>query len=351
MQPRATALVPLPALRHGHLGSSSSSSSGGGLLRSQCAAGMRGSTGRCGGASGYSRAATGLFSFSAAALSAFAGGVKRPGRFAQATRAPRGALQGSRAVGTQAWQSVEHVYCINLDHRVERWRFMQEQFQRLQMPVERFSAVNGKAQDIPHLAECGLIATEALPRYYLPEEQKLFGTDLTAGGIGCAMSHFLIWRDIILRCETGNGDPKAPYLVIEDDCKMCDGFSEALLMERLSHVPDDWQIVYLGGQDLLRRQHLYEVSRGVRRLYKGFRETTAYVINADGAKACLEVCVPMHWQVDTHLNDESLRHGLKHMVKSDDDVTMHPRGYCLWPPIVAQDRDGFPTDVQKCEHD
>ena len=25
----------------------------------------------------------------------------------------------------------------------------------------------------------------------------------------------------------------------------------------------------------------------------------------------LQVCVPMHWQVDTHLNDESLREGLK----------------------------------------
>ena len=35
----------------------------------------------------------------------------------------------------------------------------------------------------------GVIAMEALPRYYLPDEQKLFGTDLTAGAIGCALSH------------------------------------------------------------------------------------------------------------------------------------------------------------------
>ena len=91
-----------------------------------------------------------------------------------------------------------------------------------------------------------------------------------------------------------------------------------LLVDHPTHALQDWEIVYLGGQDLLRRpeqallvldagtissivivrttllgalegffsccerlmarhvlwcrQHLYEVGRGVRRLYKGFRE-------------------------------------------------------------------------------
>eukprot|EP00435_Cladocopium_sp_Y103_P041604 s40_g11.t1 len=249
------------------------------------------------------------------------------------------------------WKSLAHVYCMNLDHRPERWEFMQGQFQRLRLPVERFSAVNGRELDVPELAMNGIIAMEALPRYYLPDEQKLFGTDLTAGAIGCALSHMLIWRDIVRRCAEDGVDPRAPFLVIEDDCQFCPEFSESLLLERLSHVPEDWQIVYLGGQDLLRRQHLYEVGKGVRRLYKGFRETTAYVINDAGAKACLEVSVPLHWQIDTHMNDESLREGLKPPKPGHQDHTMHPRGYFLWPGIVAQQREGFPTDVQKMEHD
>merc|ERR1739845_179973 len=97
-----------------------------------------------------------------------------------------------------------------------------------------------------------------------------------------------------------------------------------------------------GGQDLLRRQAQYEVAPGFRRLYKGFRETTAYVINEAGAKACLEVCVPMYWQVDTHLNDESLREGFRMMRDDDSDVTMRPRGYCLFPGIVSQQERRFP---------
>eukprot|EP00747_Dinoflagellata_sp_TGD_P214914 gnl/TRDRNA2_/TRDRNA2_87714_c0_seq1.p1 gnl/TRDRNA2_/TRDRNA2_87714_c0~~gnl/TRDRNA2_/TRDRNA2_87714_c0_seq1.p1 ORF type:complete len:278 (-),score=43.08 gnl/TRDRNA2_/TRDRNA2_87714_c0_seq1:38-871(-) len=255
-----------------------------------------------------------------------------------------------RATVERPWCSLEHIYCVNLDRRPERWSYMQAQFSRLQMPVQRFSAVDGSKLDVPHLAEVGLIAKEALPRYHLPREQKLFGTDLTDGGIGCALSHMMIWKDVIRRVIAGSATADSVFLVVEDDCQFLPDFSEQRLRERLAHVPDDWEIVYLGGQDLMGRQHLYEVAPGVRRLYKGFRETTAYVVRDAGAKAALEVCVPMYWQVDTHLNDPSLRQGLRPIKDGDAEYTMRPRGYCLFPPLVEQPRDAFPTDVQKCEH-
>lgn len=264
--------------------------------------------------------------------------------------APEQAMRRSLARASLPWRSFERIYCVNLDRRPERWTFMQDQFVRLRMPVQRWSAVDGQTLNVPHLAEVGIIAKEALPRYFLPNDQKLFGTDLTDGGIGCALSHMMIWRDIINLCGAGSATSKSMFLVIEDDCQFADGFNEEVVLERMSHVPSDWELVYLGGQDLLHRQHQYQVSQGVRRLYKGFRETTAYVINEKGAKTALEVCVPMHWQVDTHLNDESLREGLRPPRPDEKDYTMRPRGYCLWPPIVTQLHDAFPTDVQKCEH-
>jgi len=249
------------------------------------------------------------------------------------------------------WRSLERVYCVNLDRRPERWSFMQAQFERMQLPVRRFSAVDGRTLDVPHLAEMGIIAKEAMPRYYLPDEMKLFGTDLTDGGIGCALSHMMIWKDIIRQCAAGTASSESVFLVVEDDCEFAEGFSEEMLLDRLSHVPSDWELVYLGGQDLMHKQHLYPAGQGVRRLYKGFRETTAYVVNEAGAKACLEVCVPMYWQVDTHLNDESTREGLRAPRRGEQEFTMRPRGYCLHPPVVAQNRASFPTDVQKVEHD
>jgi len=228
---------------------------------------------------------------------------------------------------------------------------MQQQFAHLRLPAQRWSAVDGRTINVPELAEMGLIAKEALPRYYLPDEQKLFGTDLTDGGIGCALSHMMIWRDILSRRDEASVGPSGAFLVVEDDCQFLPGFSEGLLNSRLSHVPEDWELIYLGGQDLMHRQHEYQVAEGVRRLYKGFRETTAYLINEAGAKAALEVCVPMYWQIDTHLNDESLREGLRPPRPGETDYTMRPRGYCLWPPLVAQERKAFKTDVQKVEHD
>jgi len=243
------------------------------------------------------------------------------------------------------WQHFERVFCINLDRRPDRWKFMQSQFAHLRMPVQRWSAVDGNNLNVQNLANVGLVAKAALPRYFLPAQQKLFGTDLTDGAIGCALSHMQIWKEII---ECGRGE-QSTFLVLEDDCQFLPDFSEEVLAQRLDHVPNDWELIYIGGQDLMHKQHRYEVSTGVRRLYKGFRETTAYVINVAGAKAALEVCVPMHWQFDTQLNDESLRQGFG-FGRDHQEYTMKPRGYCLWPPMVFQQRDKFKTDVQTIEH-
>lgn len=239
------------------------------------------------------------------------------------------------------WQSLTAVYCVNLHRRPERWEFMQDQFAQLQLPVERWRAVDGQCLDIHALVSAGLVCEEVLPRYLLPDEKKLFGIDLTAGGIGCALSHMQIWKDVIERFPD---DDKGRFLVLEDDCQFLPSFGEDCLNERLSHVPDNWQMVFLGGADLMGRQSALEVRPGVRRLYKGFRETTAYVINVVGCKACLEVSVPLSWQIDTHLTENEVEAG-------GVSYTVKPMGYCLFPPLVEQARDRFRTDVQKQEHD
>lgn len=219
---------------------------------------------------------------------------------------------------------------------------MQEQLAALRMPAARWSAVDGHELDVEALARGGLINPRALQRYFLPDEAKLFGIDLTAGGIGCAISHMEIWKYVI---ETfPDDDENSHFLVIEDDCRFVPGFSEDLLQERLSKVPSGWQMVYLGGQDLMKRQDELAVADGVRRLYHGFRETTAYVITVDGCKACLEVTVPLSWQVDTHLTENEVQE------EGRLAYTIKPLGFCLFPPLVEQERSLFATDVQKTEH-
>lgn len=255
---------------------------------------------------------------------------------------PAGARVARQDLHSLPWRSLRGVYCVNLDRRPERWLFMRDQFAALRMHARRWPAVDGRQLDVHRLVDAGLISAKALPRYLLPDGAKLFGIDLTAGGIGCALSHMQIWKHVIEHSE-GCGE-HTRFLVVEDDCEFLAGFSEVLLERRMAQVPPDWQIVFLGGQDLMRKQGALEVAAGVRRLYGGFRETTAYLITVAGCKACLEVTVPMSWQFDTHLteNQAELPGGLSYTAK--------PRGYCLFPPLVAQARDRFGTDVQKQEH-
>lgn len=254
----------------------------------------------------------------------------------------------------------EDVYCINLDRRPERWEFMQQQFQRMGMQVRRFPAVDGSRLDIESLAKIGIVSDLARQRYLLPNSYKLFGFDLTAGAVGCALSHLFIWKDILGRVDARR--ELKPFLVVEDDCAFDPALSESILEQRLQHVPRDWQLVFLGGQDLQRCQHLLECGQGVRRHYAGFKETTAYMVTVEGARACLEVSIPLRWQIDTHLSENdthALRRGgidpkgwpvISKCDPRDMPYTVKPMSYCLWPPCVRQDRDTFNTDIQISEH-
>merc|ERR1712232_343649 len=111
------------------------------------------------------------------------------------------ASRGAPSVAVEhRWNGLfQDVYCINLDRRPERWEFMQAQFARLGMDAKRFAAVDGRSVDVHKLAELGLITDLALQRYLLPDSMKLFGFDLTAGAVGCALSHLFIWKDIVTR--------------------------------------------------------------------------------------------------------------------------------------------------------
>jgi len=93
-------------------------------------------------------------------------------------------------------------YCINLDHRPERWAHAQEECAKMGIEVERFSAV-----------------------YH--EDQR--------GWVGCTDSH------IKLLTETENKF----FLILEDDVEFLPG-ADYILQEAISQLPEDWDMLYLG---------------------------------------------------------------------------------------------------------
>lgn len=237
---------------------------------------------------------------------------------------------------------------------------MQRQFRRLQMPAQRWSAVDGRKfnmRTLETLVAGGEISKQGVSRLLLPDEQKVFGMDLTPGALGCALSHMHIWIDVMRRHGAGefDGDEDTMFLVAEDDCEFLPGFSPDVFQDRLTEVPEDWQVVYLGGVDSMGLQPLLQVAPGVRRIYNGSRETTAYVMNIRGVRSALKVCFPLMWQLDTQLTLRGrICDGLTLMAEDGSErqlaYTIDPMSYLFWPPLVEQNKKDFQTDVQKDEH-
>ncbi len=75
------------------------------------------------------------------------------------------------------------VWCINLDRATERWERMAPQLTALDLPVTRFSAVDGRADPVGIAVELDAPAFRAnMGRDALPTE------------VGCYLSHLSVWE-------------------------------------------------------------------------------------------------------------------------------------------------------------
>jgi GR25 family glycosyltransferase involved in LPS biosynthesis len=238
----------------------------------------------------------------------------------------------------------DRVYVLNLDRRADRWRHTQTQLRRARIPdqlVTRVSGIDGVAkfstpQQIEGLVRDGTLTAAAAKRMVdVPQREKLFGMDLTPGAVGCALGHRDIWQRIL-------DSNSACALILEDDVEFHPAIARTFA-ERWAHVPADWELVYLGGVDLLRdgKPPRPFLADGVRYAYKGHRELTAYVLNARSARRCLELTRPMTWQIDTHICMNC-----RPDAAAQDEYIADPKSYVLQPSLAIQVAR-FGTDVQK----
>nr|CCC94988.1 unnamed protein product [Trypanosoma congolense IL3000] len=234
-------------------------------------------------------------------------------------------------------------YVLNLDRRGDRWTHVQQQILRAKVEkflqpsvkVTRVSGVDGNDLDVEALHKSGVITDVGYGRFLLPLEEKLFGMDLTRGAIGCALGHRKIWEMVV------EGKQQCA-LILEDDVEFHHKFSR-LFEQQWARVPDDWGVVHLGGLDLLASDKPPRpfLDVGIRRAYAGHRELTAYVVHHASAKRCLELSVPMTWQVDTHISCNCTEDTV-----AKDKYISDPMMYVFQPSLAIQ-ITSLGTDVQK----
>ena len=119
----------------------------------------------------------------------------------------------------------EKCYVINLDHRRDRLNAF---YNRLPPDFpwstpERWQAIHGDSVKHPDWWTAG------------------------NGAWGCYKSHL----NILEHCMNNHFDS---YIVFEDDALFCDDFND-LMFDFYANLPDDWELVYIGGQLLHTDNH------------------------------------------------------------------------------------------------
>jgi len=125
----------------------------------------------------------------------------------------------------------DHIYCLNLERRIERWLSVHAQFKRWGIKAERFLGVDGQRQDISaryrHLLGKSIRFDQRLNRY--PIESP--------GAFGCLLSYVKLLQDARSRGYRR-------ILILEDDACLHKNFLNEF--QNIVSLPEDWKLAYLG---------------------------------------------------------------------------------------------------------
>lgn len=196
-----------------------------------------------------------------------------------------------------------HVYCINLKHRMDRWKRFSEQPELQEImkhyTFERFEGINGSMIDIANDSRISLRTKRNIKEHVRRDHEELD----TAGGVGCYLSHTTVWKKFLERPE--------PYaIVLEDDAYLYEGFLNDFQTAMkdttlLPQIPDIWYFqdtpfeLYYESKSKQSPDTIKERNLGpwITQTCSTF---TAYLISKNGAKKLLSTAFPLDMHVDLY---------------------------------------------------
>lgn len=171
---------------------------------------------------------------------------------------------------------LDEVFMINLKHRTDRREKMLKALYEQQIDCKIINAVDGKALNTSQVDAMGI---KMLPEYQDPYH----GRPLTKGELGCFLSHFNIWKEIVER-----GLERS--VVFEDDLRFEIFFKRRLmnLMYEVAEEELDWDLIYIG-RKRMQVEHSEKSVPNVRNLVEADYSywTLAYAISLQGARKLL----------------------------------------------------------------
>ncbi|XP_027469517.1 procollagen galactosyltransferase 2 [Zalophus californianus] len=167
----------------------------------------------------------------------------------------------------------DEIFMINLKRRKDRRDRMLRTLYEQEIEVKIVEAVDGKALNTSQLKALNI---EMLPGYRDPYSSR----PLTRGEIGCFLSHYSVWKEVIDR-------ELEKTLVIEDDVRFEHQFKKKLmkLMDDIDQAQLDWELIYIGRK----RMQVKEPEKAVPNVGNLVEAdysywTLGYVISLEGAQ-------------------------------------------------------------------
>ncbi|KAG5279233.1 hypothetical protein AALO_G00075540 [Alosa alosa] len=171
----------------------------------------------------------------------------------------------------------DEVFMINLQRRADRRERMLRALREQEIDCKVIAAVDGKAMNVSEVHDMGI---HMLPGYNDPYH----GRPLTKGELGCFLSHYNIWKEIVERGLRTS-------LVIEDDLRFEVFFKRRLqnLMMEIESEGLDWDLIYIG-RKRMQVDHREKAVPNVHNLVEADYSywTLGYMMSLQGAKKLLK---------------------------------------------------------------
>ncbi len=171
----------------------------------------------------------------------------------------------------------DNVYLINLDRRTDRRSNMEMIFGELGVDYERLPAVDGK-RDLSdtYLAEHNI-------RMMADFTEPYHGRPLKLGEIGCFLSHYNIWQDVLAK---GYDD----VIVFEDDVRFEPFFAKkiAAVRREVADLGLDWDLIFLGRKILHNVEEAWVEDSNLLLHVNYTYWTLGYMLKASGARKLVD---------------------------------------------------------------
>lgn len=176
------------------------------------------------------------------------------------------------------------VFVINLKRKPERREYilnhLEERFKyvKTKPKIQLLEAVDGKNIDEKYLSDYGI---SVLENYTDPYS----GRNMTSGEIGCFMSHYQIWEEVMRQ-------KYQKVIVLEDDAELAEDFVKQYNQAYIDSTKNsggggNWQLMYLGRKEV--EPDLEKESPGNKLVYPGYSYwTVGYALTYFGAGLLLK---------------------------------------------------------------